>query len=38
MKNLRTKIIITITVIVITGAILFTGYNLVNLLIKMHGG
>ncbi len=38
MKNIRAKIIITIIVIVVIGVILFTGHNLVNLLIKMHGG
>ena len=38
MKNLKTKIIIAIIVIVVIGIILFTGHNLINLLIKMHGG
>ena len=38
MKKIKTRIIITIIIIIVTGIILFTGHNLINLLIKMHGG
>lgn len=38
MKNLKSKIIIAIIVVIVIGVILLTGHNLINLLIKMHGG
>jgi hypothetical protein len=38
MKNNKTKIIVAVIITCIIIGILFTGHNIINLLIKMHGG